>query len=47
MNENIYYFNKSNYTMETNTTKIVAGKLKLDMGSDGRVYNMTKLDDSD
>ena len=28
VNENIYYFNKSNYTMETNTTKIVAGKLK-------------------
>ena len=47
VNENIYYFNKSNYTMETNTTKIVAGKLKLDIGSDGRVYNMTKLDDSD
>ena len=47
VNENIYYFNKYNYTMESNTTKFVADKLRLDIGSDGRVYNMTKLDDSD
>ena len=47
VNEDIYYFDKTSFAMETNTSKTVTSKLKLSIGSDGKVYKMTKLDNSD
>lgn len=46
LDENMYFFNEETFVMETDTTKYIAGKIQLDINSDGKVYNITKLDDS-